>query len=211
MKFYRRVLLLSLGSFMLAAPFTSTHAQMVDVAELMAPGPIPDRVLGNEKAPITIVEYASPSCTHCARFYKEDFPTFKKKYIDTGKVRFIMRGMPLSPTAASAFALARCQSDDKYYSTIELLFEQQTNWASEKPKSKALLAVAKQAGFTRKSFKACMADKKLIQAIDDDVHKAKEKFGVKSLPTFFINGQMMQGDKTLDGFDKALEPLLKNS
>jgi len=190
---------------------TSAYAQTVDVAELMAPGPLPDRVLGNEKAPITIVEYASPSCTHCAHFYREDFPSFKKKYIDTGKVRFIMRGLPLSPTATSAFALARCQPADKYYSTIEFLFDQQKNWSSGKPKSKALLAVAKDVGFTRKSFKACLADKKLDQAIDDEVKRAKEKFGVKALPTFFINGQMMQGEKTLDGFDKALEPLLKGS
>jgi protein-disulfide isomerase len=211
MNFSRHVLFVSLGFFLLAAVLTGAYAQTVGVAELMAPGPLPDRVLGNEKAPITIVEYASPSCTHCAHFYREDFPTFKKKYIDTGKVRFIMRGLPLSPTAASAFALARCQSDDKYYPTIELLFEQQKNWASAKPKSKALFAVAKQVGFTRKSFKACMADKKLSQAIDDEVQKAKVKFGVKSLPTFFINGQMMQQEKTLDGFDKALEPLLKGS
>jgi protein-disulfide isomerase len=209
--FSRRVLLSSLGSFLLAPVFTSAYAQKVNVAELMAPGSLPDRALGNEKAPITIIEYASMTCTHCARFHNEVFQTFKKKYIDTGKVRFILREFPLDPIAAAAFALARCQSDDKYYAMIEVLFEQQKNWAFVNDPSKALFAIAKQAGFTQQSFEACLTDMKLSQAIDDSARKANGKFGVNSTPTFFINGQRMQGEMTLDNFDKVLEPLLKGS
>jgi protein-disulfide isomerase len=210
--FSRRPLLLSLlGSFWLATVFTSAYAQMVNVAELMAPGPLPDRILGDEKAPITIVEYASMTCTHCARFHNEVFQPFKKKYIDTGKVRFIMREFPLDPIASAAFALARCQPDNRYYPMIEVLFEQQKNWAFVNDPSKMLFAIAKQAGFTQQSFEACLTDTKLSQAIDDGARKANEKFGVNSTPTFFINGQKMQGEQTLDAFDKVLEPLLRGS
>jgi protein-disulfide isomerase len=212
MNLSRRVLLLSsLGSFLLAGAFASAYAQTVDVAELMAPGPLPDRVLGNDKAPITVIEYASMTCSHCARFYNEVFQPFKKKYIDTGKVRFIMREFPLDPLAASASALARCQSDDKYFPTVEVLFEQQKDWAFVDDPSKALFAMAQKFGFTQQSFEACLSDSKLSQALDDGRGKAKEKFGVKGVPAFFINGERMQGEKTLDNFDKMLEPLLKGS
>jgi len=210
--FSRRVILSLFGSLMLAGACTGvTYAQKVNLAELMAPGPLPDRVLGNEKAPITVVEYASMTCTHCARFHNDVFPPFKKKYIDTGKVRFIMREFPLDPIASGAFALARCQAEDKYYPMIEVLFEQQKNWAFVTDPSKALFAIAKQAGFTQQSFEACLTDTKLSQSIEDTARKANEKFGVNSTPTFFVNGEMMRGEMTLDAFDKALEPLLKGS
>jgi protein-disulfide isomerase len=181
------------------------------MAELMAPGPLPDHVLGNEKAPITVVEYASMTCSHCARFNNEVFPSFKKKYIDTGKVRYILREFPLDPLAASAFALARCQSADKYYPTLELFFAEQKDWAFVDDPSKAIFAMAQKIGFTQQSFDACLTDTKLSQAIDDIRLKAKEKFSVKGVPAFFINGEKMQGEKTLDNFDKVLEPLLKGS
>ncbi len=215
MNFFRHVLLLSsLGTFLMAAVSTGAYAQKVDVAELMAPGPLPDRALGSEKAPITIVEYSSMTCSHCARFYGDVFQPFKKKYIDTGKVRFIMREFPLDPVASSAFALARCQPEDKYHTTIGTLFEQQKNWSfvSDPAKSsKALFAISKKLGFTKQSYEACMADTKLTQSFTDIRQKAKDKFGVKGVPAFFINGEKLQGEKTLDAFDKAIEPLLKGS
>ncbi len=212
MKFSRRVLLLSsFGSFLMAAVCTSAYAQKVDVAELMAPGPLPDHVLGNEKASITVVEYASMTCSHCARFYNEVFQPFKKKYIDTGKVRFILREFPLDPVAAGVSALARCQSADKYYSTIELFFEQQKNWAFADDPSKAIFPIAEKVGFTKQTYEACLTDTKLSTAIEDSALKAREKFSVKGVPAFFINGEKLQGEKTLDNFDNALEPLLKGS
>jgi hypothetical protein len=97
----------------------------VDVAELMQPGPLPEKWLGDEKAPVTVVEYASMTCGHCANFHKTVLPYIKEKYIDTGKVRMIMREFPLDPLAAAAFMLARCAPEDKYFDMVSLFFEQQ--------------------------------------------------------------------------------------
>lgn len=208
--FLRRAFLASsLGCFMLLTGFTGANAQTIDMAELMAPGPLPDHVMGSEKAPITVVEYASMTCSHCARFYNEVFPAFKKKYIDTGKVRFILREFPLDAVASSAFALARCQPADKYYSTVETLFEEQKDWAYADDPAKALFVMAEKFGFTKASYEACLTDQKLSQSIDDVRLKAKEKFSVKGVPAFFINGVKLQGEKTLETFDEALQPLLK--
>src|SRR5205085_6348708 len=162
----RRHLLITLGALTLIFPALSARAQNVNVADLMAPGPLPDRVLGSagEKTPVTVVEYASMTCSHCAKFHTTVYPEFKKKYIDTGKVRFILREFPLDPIAAGAFALARCLPEDKYYPMIEALFEQQKNWAFVPDPPKAPLAIAKQAGFTEQSFEACLTDQKLSQS-----------------------------------------------
>jgi protein-disulfide isomerase len=207
--FSRRPLLIALGALMLIYPALSARAQTVNVADLMAPGPLPDRVLGSDKASVTVVEYASMTCSHCARFHTTVYPDFKKKYIDTGKVRFMLREFPLDPIASGAFALARCLPEDKYYPMIEVLFEQQKNWAFVPDPPKALLGIAKQAGFTEQSFEACLTDQKLSQAIEDSARRANEKFGVAGTPTFFINGQTLRGEATLDSLSKLIDPMIK--
>ena len=209
MNFSRRHLLIALGALMLIYPALSARAQTVNVADLMAPGPLPDRALGAEKASVTVVEYASMTCSHCAKFHTTVYPDFKKKYIDTGKVRFILREFPLDPIASGAFALARCLPEDKYYPMVEVLFEQQKNWAFVPDPPKALLSIAKQAGFTEQSFEACLTDQKLSQAIEELARRANEKFGVSGTPTFFINGQMLRGEATLEALSKLIDPMIK--
>ena len=209
MNFSRRHTLIALGALMLIYPALSAHAQTVNVADLMAPGPLPDRALGAEKAQVTVVEYASMTCSHCAKFHTTVYPDFKKKYIDTGKVRFILREFPLDPIASGAFALARCLPEDKYYPMVEVLFEQQKNWAFVPDPPKALLSIAKQAGFTEQSFEACLTDQKLSQAIEESARRANEKFGVSGTPTFFINGQMLRGEATLEALSKLIDPMIK--
>jgi protein-disulfide isomerase len=207
--FSRRHLLIALGALTLIYPALSARAQTVNVADLMAPGPLPDRALGAEKASVTVVEYASMTCSHCAKFHTAVYPDFKKKYIDTGKVRFILREFPLDPIAAGAFSLARCLPEDKYYPMVEVLFEQQKNWAFVPDPPKALLSIAKQAGFTEQSFEACLTDQKLSQAIEESARRANEKFGVSGTPTFFINGQMLRGEATLEALSKLIDPMIK--
>ena len=209
MNFSRRHLLFTLGALTLIYPALSARAQTVNVADLMAPGPLPDRALGAEKASVTVVEYASMTCSHCAKFHTTVYPDFKKKYIDTGKVRFILREFPLDPIAAGAFSLARCLPEDKYYPMVEVLFEQQKNWAFVPDPPKALLSIAKQAGFTEQSFEACLTDQKLSQAIEESARRANEKFGVSGTPTFFINGQMLRGEATLEALSKVIDPMIK--
>ena len=182
----------------------------VPVDELMKPGPLPDLVLGNADAPITVVEYASMTCGHCAHFHSTVFPTLKEKYVDTGKVRFIMREFPLDNLAAAASMLARCAGDGKTFPLISVLFAKQDDWAFVKGDPRPeLLKFAKQAGFTQESFEKCLTDQKLLDDIAAIRSRAAETFGVNATPTFFVNGKKLNGVDLAD-FEKAFEPILKS-
>ena len=182
----------------------------VPVDELMKPGPLPDLVLGNADAPITVVEYASMTCGHCAHFHTTVFPTLKEKYVDNGKVRFIMREFPLDNLAAAASMLARCAGDGKTFPLISVLFAKQDDWAFVKGDPRPeLLKFAKQAGFTQESFEKCLTDQKLLDDIAAIRSRAAETFGVNATPTFFVNGKKLNGVDLAD-FEKAFEPILKS-
>ena len=185
-------------------------ADQVPMDQLMKPAQIPDMVMGDAKAPVTIVEYASMTCPHCAHFQETTFPELKKRYIDTGKVRYIFREFPLDNLAAAAFMLARCAGEldsGKYYAMIDTMFAQQRTWAVEKP-IPPLMAIAKQAGFTEKSFDECLANQKLLNGIEDVRQRAIKDFQVESTPTFFINGTRKVGALTLDEMTKVIDPML---
>ena len=156
----------------------------------MKPDALPDMVMGNDKAPVTVIEYASMTCPHCAHFQETTFPELKKRYIDTGKVRYIFREFPLDTLAAAAFMLARCagETTSKYFAMVDTLFRQQRNGRCEKPMP-PLLTIAKQAGFTEKTFDACLANQKLLDGIESVRQRAVDEFKVQSTPTFFINGE----------------------
>jgi protein-disulfide isomerase len=183
--------------------------QTVSTEELMAPGPLPDHVLGAAEAPVTIVEYASMTCSHCAEFHNKTYPELKKRYIDTGKVRFIFREFPLDPLAAAGFMLARCGGEGKYFPLIEALFHQQKTWAVQKP-IPPLLAIAKQAGFSQQSFEQCLANQKLLEDIEKVRERASSRFGVNSTPTFFINGERVNGAISIEELEKKIQPYLKS-
>jgi protein-disulfide isomerase len=184
-------------------------AQTASSAELEKVGPLGDVVMGDANAPVTIIEYASMTCSHCAHFANTTFPELKKKYIDTGKVRYILREFPLDPLAAAGFMLARCSGNDKYYPVVELLFQKQNDWVTQNP-IPPLLALAKQMGFTQESFEACLKDQKVLEAIENVRSHGAEKLAVNSTPTFFINGKKVSGSMTIQELDKQIEPLLKS-
>ena len=184
----------------------------VSEVELMAPDALPDMVMGDAKAPVTVIEYASMTCPHCAHFTETTFPELKKRYIDTGKVRFIFREFPLDQLAAAAFMLARCAGEtdsSKYFTMVDTMFRQQRVWAVEKPVP-PLLALAKQAGFTQASFDACLSNQKLLDGIEAVRNRAADKFKVSSTPSFFINGTLVSGAMTIDEMAKQIDPLLKS-
>jgi len=183
-------------------------AQTVDTADLLTAGPLGDEVLGSADAPVTIVEYASMTCGHCAAFATQTFPEMKKKYIDTGKVRFILREFPLDPLAAAAFMLARCAPKDQYFNFVDLFFEKQKDWAYTDDPVTSMFDLAKQTGFTQESFQACLTNQDLLDGINAVKDRGAQKFAVDSTPTFFVNGQVVRGAKSLEEFDKILEPLL---
>jgi protein-disulfide isomerase len=175
----------------------------VAVDELMKPGPLPDLVLGKVDAPITVVEYASMTCGHCANFHTKVFPAIKEKYVDTGKVRFIMREFPLDNLAAAASMLARCAGEGKSFPLISVLFAKQDDWAFVKTDPRPeLLKFAKQAGFTQESFEKCLTDQKLLDDISAIRARGSDAFGVTSTPTFFVNGKKLNGI-SLEDFEKA--------
>jgi protein-disulfide isomerase len=178
------------------------------LAELMAPGPLGEQVLGQADAPVTIIEYASMTCPHCAHFHETTYPELKKRYIDTGKVRFIFREFPLDPLAAAGFMLARCAGEGKYFPMIETLFAQQKDWVVQKP-LEPLLAIARQAGFTKESFDACLANQKVLDGIEEVRSRGVQKFQVNSTPTFFINGKKLSGAPTIEELSKQIESYLK--
>jgi protein-disulfide isomerase len=183
----------------------------VPVSELMEPGPLPELSLGKADAPVTIVEYASLTCGHCAAFHNTVFPKIKEKYVDSGQVRFIMREFPLDNLAAAAAMLTRCAGGEKTYPLVEVLFKQQEQWAFVRGNPvPELFKVAKQAGFTQESFDKCLTDQKLLEQVTSIRSKASDKFGVNSTPTFFINGKRLQEAPTVESFEKALAPLLKS-
>ncbi|GGD08359.1 DsbA family protein [Aureimonas glaciei] len=188
-----------------AAPVAAPASQgSVDVAALMAPGPLPDVVIGDPAAPVTIVEYASMTCSHCADFHVNTLPTIKKDLIDTGKAKLILREFPFDPRAVAAFMLARCAPDDKRTAMIDVLFNQQDQWARAENASQALLGIAKLAGFTQESFAACLNDKALQQKVIDTQQRGEKEFGVNATPTFFINGNKYSGSMSAAEFEAVV-------
>jgi protein-disulfide isomerase len=179
----------------------------VDMAELLKPGALPDKALGKEDAPVTIVEYASMTCPHCAHFAETTFPELKTKYIDTGKVRYILREFPFDPRAEAGFMLARCAGDN-YYPMVEVLFKQQENWATAQNAKDALFQLSKLAGFTQDSFNACLTDQKLLDQVRAVQKRGAEEFKVDSTPTFFINGKTYKGAMSIEEMSAIIDPLL---
>ena len=179
----------------------------VDVKELMAADALPDSWVGKADAPVTIVEYASMTCSHCAAFHNETFPLLKKNYLDTGKARFTLREFPLDALAAAAFMLARF-AGDKREALVDLLFAQQKNWAFVDKPLDALENVVKQAGIGTEDFKKCLQDKTLYENVLKVRQRAADKFGVNSTPTFFINGERKNGEIAPGDLDKLLAPFV---
>jgi len=182
----------------------------VDAAELMAPGPLPEIAMGDEKAPVTIVEYHSMTCPHCAHFEETVLPTLTEKYIKTGKVRLIMRSFPLNQTDAVAFMLLRCRPTDTYLANVKLMYDTQETWAYSQDPKGAITALAQKIGFTQESFEACLHDQTIWDGLFAIAKKADATFKVDGTPSFFINATRAGAMSTVEELDKALAPFIKN-
>ena len=188
----------------------------VDMAEVLKPGALPDMALGEANAPVTIVEYMSTTCPHCAAFHNNTFDAIKTKYVDGGKVRFIVREFPFDPRAAAAFMLARCNPQDttklteaaQYYPMISMLMKQQETWAAAQDGREALLQMSKLAGFTQESFQACLTNQKLLDDVNAVRERGAKEFGVAATPTFLINGKRYSGDMSVDTMSALIDSML---
>lgn len=207
----RDAILLPAGlALMVPLPAFAQEADTVDIKELAVTGALPERSMGKADAPVTVVEYASMTCGHCARFHTESLPGIKEKYIDTGKVRYVLREFPLDPRATAGFMLARCAGDDKFFPMVDVLFRQQPAWAHVEAGKvlENLLQIAKQAGFTQQQFEACLQDQKLYDGVNWVKQRGAEVFKIDATPTFFINGKRVSGELSVDAFAKIVDPLL---
>lgn len=179
----------------------------VDMAKVLAEGSLPDKVLGNADAPVTIVEYASMTCIHCANFHRNTLPEIKAKYIDTGKVKLIFREFPFDPRAEAAFMLARC-ADDKYFPMVDALFQQLQNWAAVENARDALLQISRLAGFSQESFEACLTDQKLLDDLRAVRNRGAQDFKIDSTPTFFIDGNVYKGALSVGDMSAIIDNML---
>lgn len=209
----RRHVISLAGAAAVGLAFTgSSNAQTaeakVDAAKVAESGKLKDMVYGQEDAPVTIVEYASLTCSHCADFTLNTFPAIKEKYIDTGKARLIFREFPFDPRATAAFMLARCAPEERYFPMIDVFFKQQQQWATAPDGKEALLQIAKLAGFTQESFEACLTNQQLLDDVRATMERGSEEFGVNATPTFFINGQKYAGALSVDEMSAIIDKLL---
>ena len=192
---------------MASAGGADAQGTKVPMDDLMAKEALPDIVQGSPNAPITMVEYASMTCSHCAHFHETVYPTLLKTYVDTGKVKFILREFPLDPLATAGFMLARCEGPEKRSAVVDLLFTQQKNWAFVDKPLEALSSILKQTGLSQPSFEACLKDQKLYDAINEVRERGSQKFGVTATPTFYVNGTKVTGELNTETLAKILDPL----
>jgi protein-disulfide isomerase len=170
-----------------------------------------ERVLGNPAAPITIVEYASMTCPHCAHFAKEVLPELKRKWIDTGKVKLVLRDFPLDQLALRAAMIQRCAPPERFYAFADMFFADQHQWVTADDANAALARLAALGGMSRSEFDACLKNSSLENYILQERLVASKNLGVEATPTFFINGSKFAGAPTVAEFDKVLSGLAPKS
>jgi len=178
-------------------------ASAATVAEMLAVGS-----LGDAKAPVTVIEYASLTCPHCADFADNTFEAFKKKYVDSGKVHFIFRDFPFDQPGLRAAMMVRCSGPEHFFGFLEILFKSQTSWAAAADPLAELAKIARLGGMSKEDFDACMANKELMDGILKGEMEAQEKLKVEATPSFIVNGVKHEGNMSLEAFDAILAPLL---
>ena len=200
----RRHLLLAGAA--LAALGAATPAFALDKAELMKPPALGDMALGAEEgAKVTIIEYASATCPHCAAYHKDAWKKLKPEYVDTKKIRYIFREFPTNDAALAAFMIARSAPKESYVPLLDVFFDTLETWT--KSPAEGLFNIARQAGFTQAKFDETLKNEALAKSILD-IREDGAKFGVQGTPTFFINGEKFEGERTFEAFKAAIDPLL---
>ena len=189
----------------IAAP---TPAGTVDMAKVLQPGPLPELSLGDPKG-VTVIEYGSLTCSHCATFATTVLAPFRAAYVDSGKVHFIFREFSRNPLDVAAFVLARCEGDDKTLATIDLLFAEQDKWAFVANPLDALIAALRPTGMSRDQAMTCLKDQSKADAMTKILNAAEHDVKVQGTPTFVIDGKVYDGELSMADFDAILKPLIK--
>lgn len=199
----------SAAALLSAGEAIAKEGDRFDVAKLMAPvGGIADHVLGDANAPVTMIEYASTTCPHCGRWANEVYPAFKAAYIDTGKVKFILRPFIRDVPDAVVFMLAEAAGAEMYHSVLETYFKVQETWAFVEAPKEPMLAIAKQLGFTDESFNSALTNQDLFNALEAMRNQALDEFKLEGTPTFYVNGKQLTGGKSLEELAAEIDPLI---
>jgi protein-disulfide isomerase len=178
----------------------------LDVKALNEPPELGEMAMGPDNAKVTIIEYYSATCPHCATFHKDIFTALTRDYLDTGKVRFVLREFPLDKPALAASMLARCAPKEKFFPIIDALLDTQDSWV-KKP-AVGLRKVARFSGFTPASFDDCLDNKELADKIMAIRNRAQKEFGVKGTPALFINGERFTGSRNIAAIKRIIDPIL---
>lgn len=168
-----------------------------------------DRILGYLDAPITMIEYASMSCPHCAEFHMNTLPLINKEYIETGKVKLVFRDFPFNLPALQASMITRCVEENLYFKYIEALFKLQPSWVKENSDD-YLFEIIKNGGMTREEFDSCLQNEELKNEILENQLKANKELNIKTTPSFIINGKLVEGNKSIKTFRKIFDNILNN-
>lgn len=201
------LLLTAAAGLWAAVPSTPAFAQSAAEKALAETGPLPENSFGDPKAPVTVIEYASLTCHHCRNFHLNTWPAVKAKYVDTGKVQFVMREFPNDPLAAGGFMLARCSGEKKWSAVVDMLYRNDDAWAHASDPLEALRGMMRQTGMNSEQFEACLSDQKLLDGVQA-VRSRGAAAGVTATPTFFVNGRKAQGMMSIEQFSALIEPHL---
>ena len=170
---------------------------------------LPDMALGSLDAPLTIIEYASLTCPHCAAFQRDTLPEIKKEYVDTGLVRMVYRDFPLDSLALAAAMLARCSGPERYFGFVEVLFRSQSSWANSDNPRQELVRIARLANMPEETFDTCLKDTALLKGIQARAEEAKKKYGIDSTPTFIVGDRKLPGSIPFKDFKEIIDATLK--
>ena len=208
----RRICILFSAAVALVAalPATQVRAQSALAAEVAKPVTLPEIAIGSPTAPVTITEYASMSCVHCAAWGENVFPMLRSHYIDTGKVRFVFREFPLDLKAAGASLLARCIAkgdSEKYLAAVETMYKQLDPLLART--TQTLLLIGKLNGMSEEEVKACATDQEMLGKLRADGQYAHTTLKVDTTPTFFVNGQVLKGAMSFEELEAVIKPLLQ--
>ncbi|WP_085903973.1 DsbA family protein [Kiloniella majae] len=200
----RRLFIRNAAAFAFSFPLA---ASLTNISSAQAAGEVTenDRILGDKNAPVTLIEYASLTCPHCATFHTETMPDIKKNWIDTGKARLVYRHMPLDGVALRGAAVAECLEGDRYFSFLDLLFQQQQTWAFGGAAKEGLQKMALLAGMSKERFEECFNDEATLRRIVTQAQEGKTSFGINSTPSFVINGEVFAGGRDYDAMNDLLE------
>jgi protein-disulfide isomerase len=171
------------------------------IEQVMAPGALPERSIGRADAPVTVIKYASMTCPYCRKFQMETFPILKRQYIDTGKVRFILREFPIGFQSGAATIALRCVPEDKYFAAYDAIMRNQSKWVSQEVRHEPIWQVVRQFGLSRQAFDACYNDKALVANLNA-IKERGRMLGVIGTPNFFVNGKLQKRVLTMTDFDQ---------